>query len=55
MKSVKIYDLRGRLITEKDAINNNKVEFNNLNAAQQVLMVQVTSTDNVTVTKKIVY
>jgi hypothetical protein len=55
MKSVKIYDLRGRLITQKDAINDTKVEFNNLNAAQQVLMVQVTSTDNVTVTKKIVY
>lgn len=55
MKSVKIYDLRGRLITGKDAVNSSKTEFNNLNAAQQVLMVQVTSTDNVTVTKKIVF
>ena len=55
MKSVKIYDLRGRLIAEKEAINSNKTEFNNLNASQQVLMVHITSTDNVTVTKKIVF
>jgi hypothetical protein len=55
MKSVQIYDLRGRLVAEKNAINASKTEFSNLNLAQQVLLVHITSNDNVTVTKKIVF
>ncbi|WP_170826795.1 GEVED domain-containing protein [Flavobacterium caeni] len=55
MKSVKIFDLRGRLIAEKDAVNEHKVAFNNLLAAQEVLLVQITSEDGAVVTKKIVY
>lgn len=55
MKSIKIYDLRGREILTKDNINGTKTEIANLDASQQVLLVQITSTDNVIVTKKIVY
>lgn len=55
VKSVKIYDLRGREILFKDHINSNKTEISNLDVAQQVLLVQVTSTDNVTVTKRIIF
>lgn len=55
MKSVKIFDLRGRMILAKDNINSSKTEISDLDASQQVLLVQVTSKDNVTVTKKIVY
>ncbi|MFT3793885.1 T9SS sorting signal type C domain-containing protein [Flavobacterium sp.] len=55
MKSVKVFDLRGREILTKDNINSSKTEISNLLAAQQVLLVQITSTDNVIVTKKIVY
>ena len=55
MKSVQIYDLRGRLVAEQNTINASKAAFTNLNVAQQVLLVHITSNDNVTVTKKIVF
>jgi hypothetical protein len=55
MKSVQVYDVRGRLITEKDYINGNEVVFENLSIAQQVLMVQIIAMDGSKVTKKIIY
>ncbi len=55
MASVKIYDIRGRLIIEQNNINASTTVFNNLNAEQQVLLVQITSDDNKVVTKKVVY
>lgn len=55
MKQVKLMDLRGRLIAEKDQINNTTTSFSELNAAQQVLLVQITTTDGKVVTKKVIY
>lgn len=55
MESVKIFDMRGRLILVKDGINDNETVITNINTGEQVLLVQVTSTDSGTVTKKIVY
>jgi hypothetical protein len=55
MSSVKIFDIRGRMILEKDDINATETTIANLATGEQVLMVQVTSTDQRTITKKIVY
>ncbi|WP_181368977.1 reprolysin-like metallopeptidase [Flavobacterium pallidum] len=55
MSSVKIFDIRGRLIYEKTDINSNMIELNDLRAEKQVLLVQVISENNITITKKVVY
>jgi len=55
MDKVKIYDLSGRLITEKNAIQAVDTIFTNVPASPQILLVQITSVDGVTVTKKIGY
>jgi hypothetical protein len=55
MQSVKIMDIRGRVIFERKNINNNQAEIANLNIASEVLLVQITSTDNRVITKKIVF
>lgn len=53
MKKVAIYDVRGRLLIGKDNINATEVKFEQLPFANQVLLVQITSADGITVTKKI--
>ncbi len=55
MKEVKIFDIRGRLVAEKTSINATDVQFSNLNTAQQVLLVQITTEEGVVVTKKVIY
>ena len=55
MKQVRVMDLRGRLIAEKDQINATEVNFSNLNSAQQVLLVQITTVDGTVVTKRVIY
>jgi len=55
MAGVKIFDIRGRLIYERNGINASSTSINNLDAVQQVLVIQITSTDNITVYKKVVY
>ncbi|RYD54460.1 MAG: T9SS sorting signal type C domain-containing protein [Sphingobacteriales bacterium] len=55
MKSIKIFDLRGREIFVKDHVNSNEALISNLNAGEQVLLVQITSNDNQIVNRKIVY
>ncbi|MGK4566056.1 T9SS sorting signal type C domain-containing protein [Flavobacterium sp. 3HN19-14] len=54
MSRVKLFDVRGRLIYEKNEINAPLFNISNLNIQQQVLIVQVTS-EGKTVSKKIVY
>lgn len=54
MQSVKIYDIRGRLVAERDAVNATTASFS-MTAAQQVLLVQVTSEDGKIVTKKVIF
>jgi hypothetical protein len=55
MKSVKIYDVRRRLIYEKSDINATTTALNDLKAEQEVLLVKITSDDNNVVTKKAVF
>lgn len=51
--SVKVFDIRGRLLVEKMNVNASETSIN-AGSDKQVLIVQITSTDNVTVTKKVV-
>ncbi|MBS1535117.1 MAG: T9SS sorting signal type C domain-containing protein [Bacteroidetes bacterium] len=53
MKSVKLYDLRGRLILEKSSINSNEIKLDT-GSQQQMFMAQITSESNVTVTIKVI-
>ncbi|WP_291082899.1 reprolysin-like metallopeptidase [Flavobacterium sp. BFFFF1] len=55
ISKIKIFDVRGRLIYEKENINAQTATLNDLKTQQQVLLVQVTSVNNIVVTKKIVY
>ena len=55
MQSVKIFDIRGRLLFERNNVNATATNISNLNVANQVLVVQITSEDNKTVSKKVVY
>jgi len=54
MSKVRIFDIRGRLIYEKDGINSTTTSLNDLRAEQQVLLVQITSDQNRMVTKKVI-
>jgi uncharacterized repeat protein (TIGR02543 family) len=55
MSKVRVFDVRGRLLFEKNNINATAVKLTDLKAAQQVVLVQITSDDNLIVTKKVVY
>ncbi|WP_395051900.1 fibronectin type III domain-containing protein [Flavobacterium sp.] len=53
MSKVKIFDIRGRLLLEKEPINASETRIN-VGEVNQVLLVQITSTEGQMVTKKIV-
>ena len=53
MSSVKVCDIRGRLIEEKTDANTNQITIKG-GLANEVLLVQITSTDGVVVTKKVI-
>ncbi|MCF6130813.1 T9SS sorting signal type C domain-containing protein [Flavobacterium wongokense] len=53
MSSVKIFDIRGRLIQEKNGINSSQASIS-AGLSNQVLLVQITSVDGITVTKKVI-
>ncbi len=53
MATVKVFDIRGRLIEEKKAINASQTTIKG-GLANEVLLVQITSEDGVTVTKKVI-
>lgn len=55
MKSVEIYDIRGRLLLSQKGINNNAAVFNNVPFPHQVLIVYITSVDGSIVSKKIIF
>lgn len=55
MKSVKIFDMQGRLVIEKNEINSQSASLQKVGLANQVLMVQITSIDGVIVSKKIIF
>jgi hypothetical protein len=53
MASVKVFDIRGRLLLEKTGINASQTTMS-VGAANEVLLVQITSEDGVVVTKKVI-
>ena len=53
MSSIKVFDIRGRLLQEKNDINASQTTIGN-GLANQVLLVQITSEDGITVTKKVI-
>jgi len=55
MQSVKIFDIRGRLLASREGINANSTSFATLSTTQQVLLVQVVGADGTTVTKKVIF
>ncbi|GEP52135.1 hypothetical protein FNO01nite_28070 [Flavobacterium noncentrifugens] len=55
MSVVKIYDIKGSELLFRNNINSTTAVISNLAAAQQVLLVKVTSVDGITVVKKIIF
>lgn len=53
MQSVKVFDIRGRLLTESHHVNASQITLD-VNGTNEVLLVQVTTTEGVVVTKKFV-
>lgn len=53
MDNIKIYDVRGRLLVEKDHVNALETKMF-AGTTSQMLIIQITSNDNKTVTKKII-
>ena len=53
MSSVKVYDIRGRLLVEKKDVNASETKIN-VGTTNQVLLVQVTTTEGLKATKKVV-
>ncbi len=55
MSNVKVFDMRGRLVYEKDDINANETSLEDLKAEQEVLLVQITSDKGLIVVRKAVH
>ncbi len=53
LDNVKVYDIRGRLITEKSNVNSSDLTLNS-GSTNQVLIVKITSLNNEVVTKKVI-
>jgi Immunoglobulin domain len=54
MNSVKIFDIRGRVIYSQDKINNNEATVSNLAIQQEVIIVEVTTEKGI-VSKKVIF
>lgn len=54
IKSITVYDILGRLIFEKDNINNNDFSVGNIKATQQALIIKTTLENGQVVTRKMV-
>jgi hypothetical protein len=54
MSSIKVFDIRGRLLQERKNINATQTTIDSGLLANQVLLVQITSKDGVVVTKKVI-
>lgn len=55
MKSIRVYDIQGRLLLEKNNINTSVVAISELRANQQIVIVQITSHEDKAVVKKVVF
>ncbi|MBC5863511.1 M14 family zinc carboxypeptidase [Flavobacterium turcicum] len=55
IKSIKVFDIRGRMLFEKNGINNTSTSLARFTAANQTLIIQITSEHNQSVSKKLIY
>ena len=55
MECIKIYDVQGRLITSRNNINASEISFTTLPKTQQVLFVTITNSEEISITKKVVF
>ncbi|MBA4319104.1 MAG: hypothetical protein C0412_11955, partial [Flavobacterium sp.] len=55
ISQVIFYDILGRKVFEKDAVNNKEIFVKELNLSHQTLIVKITLTNGAMVTKKVVY
>ncbi|MFV8380039.1 T9SS sorting signal type C domain-containing protein, partial [Flavobacterium sp. LB3R33] len=55
MKNVTVFDIRGRILNEQKNINATTTSFKDFVAAEQTLIIKITSDKNEVVTKKVVY
>ena len=55
MKSVRLFDIQGKLIIEQNAINASTTEFKDLQSNGEVLIAQITSDQGIVITKKVIF
>ncbi|MES2728130.1 MAG: zinc-dependent metalloprotease family protein [Bacteroidota bacterium] len=55
MKNVTLFDIRGRVIFEQKNVNASTTSIKDFSAAEQTLIIKITSDKNKVVTKKVVY
>jgi len=55
MSSVKVFDIRGRIVAEKVAVNSTNTSINLISVANQVLIIQITAENGQTVSRKVVH
>lgn len=55
MQKIELFDIRGRLIYILDSISNTTAKIEGLNIAHQVLIMKITSRENQTAIKKVIY
>jgi len=55
MQKIKIFDVNGRELLVRNNVDSETAVVSNLSAAQQMLLIRITSIDGITVTKKIVF
>ncbi|MGQ7944655.1 T9SS sorting signal type C domain-containing protein [Flavobacterium sp. WC2509] len=53
INNIKVYDIQGKLLAEQKNLNSNTVVIKNLKATNQILIVKITSEDNLEVIKKV--
>jgi hypothetical protein len=55
IKTVRVFDLQGRLVYEKEAINSGEFDTKEIHVEDILLLVQVTNSDNKIITKKVLF
>ena len=53
MNNVKVFDIQGRVVAERNNVKANTTSIENLRASNQVLIVKVTTDDNQVLSKKV--
>ena len=55
IKNIRVFDLRGVLIAQQNDVNATTTTIKNITASKQPVLIQITSEDNKTVTKKTIF